>query len=89
MDNTNLFISKKELIRKEKERKKLSYKGSKEIIINSEWLTYEELDRRTKLALPSLDESKIKIFIIEPFFYKNDEVIKLNYYEREDYLKNS
>jgi hypothetical protein len=52
-----------------------------EKIITAEWITYEELDRRIKKKLPSLDESKIKTFLIKPFFFKENEEY-LNYYER-------
>ncbi len=54
-------------------------------IITTEWITYEELERRTKIKFPALDETKIKIFIIKPFFYKKGHNLKNNYYEREDY----
>lgn len=53
----------------------------KDKIITAEWITYEELNRRTKKKLPSLDESKIKTFLIKPFFFKENEEY-LNYYER-------
>ena len=85
MSNNKFFISKEELKRKAKEREELLNKDSKVKEIIAEWITYEELDRRTKKILPALDESKIKTFIIEPFFYEKNEKIKSNYYEREDY----
>lgn len=85
MSNNKFFISKEELKRKAKEREELLNKDSKVKEIIAEWITYEELDRRTKKILPALDESKIKTFIIEPFFYEKNETIKSNYYEREDY----
>ena len=85
MNNNNFFISKEELKRKAKEREELLNKDSKVKEIIAEWITYEELDRRTKKILPALDESKIKTFIIEPFFYEKNETIKSNYYERKDY----
>ena len=76
----NFFISKDELKKKEKERKnKLEFVPVK--VIDSEWLTYEELDKRIKKMIPSLDESKIKTFLIEPYFMKENEVY-LNYLER-------
>lgn len=76
----NFFISKDELKKKEKERKnKLELVPVK--VIDSEWLTYEELDKRIKKMIPSLDESKIKTFLIEPYFMKENEVY-LNYFER-------
>ena len=50
-------------------------------VINSEWFTYEELDTRVKKILPSLDESKTKTFLIEPYVLKENEEC-LNYYER-------
>lgn len=76
----NFFISKDELKKKEKERKnKLEFVPVK--VIDSEWLTYEELDKRIKKMIPSLDESKIKTFLIEPYFMKENEVY-LNYFER-------
>ena len=76
----HFFISKDELKKKEKKRKnKLELVPVK--IINSEWLTYEELDNRIKKMIPSLDESKIKTFLIEPYFMKKNEVY-LNYFER-------
>ena len=85
MSNNKFFISKEELKRKAKEREELLNKDSKVKEIIAEWITYEELDRRTKKILPALDESKIKTFIIEPFFYEKNETIKSNYYERKDY----
>ena len=76
----HFFISKDELKKKEKERKnKLEFVPVK--VIDSEWLTYEELDKRIKKMIPSLDESKIKTFLIEPYFMKENEVY-LNYFER-------
>ena len=82
MNNNNFLISNEEIKKKDKKKKELL---DKEIIITTEWITYEELDRRTKKVLPFLDESKTKTFLIEPFLYKKDETFKLNYYEREDY----
>ena len=76
----HFFISKDELKKKEKERKnKLELVPVK--VIDSEWLTYEELDKRIKKMIPSLDESKIKTFLIKPYFMKENEVY-LNYFER-------
>jgi len=74
----NFFISKNELKKKEKKDKIESIPVK---IINSEWITYEELDKRIKKSIPSLDESKIKTFLIEPYFMKINEVY-LNYFER-------
>jgi len=74
----NFFISKNELKKKEKKNKIESIPVK---IINSEWITYEELDKRIKKSIPSLDESKIKTFLIEPYFMKINEVY-LNYLER-------
>ena len=55
-------------------------------MITSEWVTYEELDRRLKSNLPFLDEQKIKTFLIKPFFFKLDRegLIKQSkyYFER-------
>lgn len=85
MNNNKFFISKEELKRKAKEKEDLLNKESIVKEITAEWITYEELDRRTKTILPSLDESKTKTFLIEPFLYKKNETIKSNYYEREDY----
>ena len=60
---------------------KIKYK-----MITSEWVTYEELDRRLKSNLPFLDEQKIKTFLIKPFFFKLDRegLIKQSkyYFER-------
>lgn len=53
-------------------------------IITTEWVTYEELERRAKERIP-LDETKVKTFIIEAFFYKKGSFKKNDYYEREDY----
>ena len=74
----NFFISKNELKKKEKKNKIESIPVK---IIKSEWITYEELDKRIKKSIPSLDESKIKTFLIEPYFMKINEVY-LNYLER-------
>lgn len=74
----NFFISKNELKKKEKKNKIESIPVK---IINSEWITYEELDKRIKKSIPSLDESKIKTFLIKPYFMKINEVY-LNYLER-------
>ena len=74
----NFFISKNELKKKEEKNKIESIPVK---IINSEWITYEELDKRIKKSIPSLDESKIKTFLIEPYFMKINEVY-LNYLER-------
>ena len=54
-------------------------------IITTEWVTYEELERRAKERIPSLDETKVKTFIIEPFLYKKGSLQKTDYYKREDY----
>lgn len=76
----NFFISKDELKKKEKEKKnKLEFVPVK--VIDSEWLTYKELDKRIKKMIPSLDESKIKTFLIEPYFMKENEEC-ISYYER-------
>jgi hypothetical protein len=83
--NNNFLISNEEIKKKEKKKKELLDKETKEIIITTELLTYEELYRRAKKVLPSLDESKTKTFLIEPFLYKKNETFKSNYYEREDY----
>lgn len=57
--------------------------NDKIIIIESEWKTYEELEDKMKKEIPMLDESKSKIFIIEPFFFENkDTIILKKYYER-------
>ena len=86
IQNKKLFISIDELKKKDKKKKILSSVNDLLVthrvkVINPEWLTYEELDIRVKKLLPSLDESKIKTFLIKPYFLKEGEEY-LNYYER-------
>ena len=84
IENKKLFISIEDLKKKRKDKYTLSLSEleARPIkIINSEWMTYEELDKRVKKIIPSLDESKIKTFLIEPYFMKENEVF-LNYFER-------
>ena len=53
------------------------------IYITPRWFTYEELDNRIKKLIPALDESKIKTFIIEPYFFDlKDSNTQKKYYER-------
>jgi len=87
MFNRKKFISIEKIKKKEEQiMKEIQDDLNKGEVITTEWLTYEELDRRTKKILPALDESKIKTFLIEPFFYKLDKkgLIKQQklYYER-------
>ena len=81
-----MFNRKRLISIEELKKKEIQDNFNENKVITTEWVTYEELDRRAKKILPALDESKIKTFLIEPFFYKLDKngLIKQqkNYYER-------
>ena len=70
-----------EIKKKEKKSKTENRKNIPDRVIDSEWLTYEELDKRVKKTIPALDESNIKTFLIEKHFLKKNEEC-INYYER-------
>lgn len=70
-----------EIKKKEKKSKIENRKNILDKVIDSEWLTYEELDKRVKKTIPALDESNIKTFLIEPYFLKKNKEY-INYYER-------
>ena len=78
----NFFISKDELKKKEKERKnKLEFVPVK--VIDSEWLTYEELDKRIK-SQKGVEVIFSKVKNANHFFKEKEQELRL---EVEKYIK--